>query len=143
MHRGVCAFAFVVIAAIAVPTLGGCPIDDDDIDRPAEGEGEAEDVSGPGIAGDDCELNADCGAGLRCGCDGACACEVGERGTGQLGDDCASGNDCASSVCIDGPPPTLLCTVACVDDADCGGALPICADIAFVGRVCIREPPAE
>lgn len=138
-------FPRLVAAVACAVVVTACPVVDDEAsrrERPGEGEGEGEDVFGPGVAGDVCELNADCGEGLRCGCDGACACEPGERGAGQLGDACASGNDCASSVCIDGPPPSTLCTVACVDDGDCGGALPICADIAFVGRVCIREPPA-
>jgi hypothetical protein len=81
------------------------------------------------------------GEGLRCACDGVCACEEGARGTGGLNDSCTSGNDCASAVCLEGPPPSTLCTEACVDDGDCGGDLPVCADIAFVGRVCIRTPP--
>jgi hypothetical protein len=121
---------------------------DDDGRRPSgdggegEGEGEGEDVFGDGVVGDVCSFNADCGEGLRCACDGTCACEVGARGTGRLNASCTTGNDCASSVCLEGPPPTTLCTEACVDDGDCGGDLPICADIAFVGRVCIREPPA-
>lgn len=121
------------------------PPDEDTGRRPSgdggEGEGEGEDVFGDGVVGDDCSFNADCGEGLRCACDGACACEAGDRGTGQLNDACVDGNDCASSVCLDGPPPSTLCTVACVDDDDCGGDLPLCADIAFVGRVCIRQPP--
>jgi hypothetical protein len=136
-----------LLLSVLCVLLPACDVPPDDGGRrtrgdEGEGERESDDVFGDGAVGDDCSFNADCGEGLRCACDGACACEVGARGTGRLNDACVSGNDCASSVCLDGPPPSTLCTEACVDDGDCGGDLPICADIAFVGRVCIRTAPA-
>jgi hypothetical protein len=133
-----------VVLVAALVALPACPAppSDDAAEGEGEGEGEGEDIFGDGAVGDDCSFNADCGEGLRCACDGPCACEVGVRGAGRLNDACTSGNDCASAICLEGPPPSTLCTEACVDADDCGGDLPICADIAFVGRVCIRAPPA-
>ena len=88
-----------------------------------------------------CTFNRDCPADQRCGCTEAegCACEDGVRGTGVNGvDTCTDGNDCASSLCVEGAD-AYYCSDVCTTDADCGPALPVCADIAFVGRVCIRE----
>ena len=92
----------------------------------------------------ECTFNRDCPADQRCACDEAtgCFCETGARGTGQNGvDTCADGNDCASSLCVEGDGGAFYCSDECETDDDCGEALPVCADIAFVGRVCIRETP--
>ncbi len=88
-----------------------------------------------------CTFNRDCPADQRCGCTEAdgCACEDGARGTGVNGvDTCADGNDCASSLCVEGRD-AYYCSDVCNTNEDCGPALPVCADIAFLGRVCIRE----
>ena len=92
---------------------------------------------------DVCSFNSDCPTDERCGCDETtgCFCECGERGTGVNGvDTCADGNDCASSLCVEGPGGTYYCSDECADDDGCTGALPICSDIAFVGKICIRDP---
>lgn len=91
-----------------------------------------------------CTFNADCPRDQRCSCtDGDCACADGERGTGENGvDTCETGDDCASSLCVEGADD-FYCSDACVDASDCGPALPVCEDIAFLGRICIRETPAE
>jgi hypothetical protein len=101
-------------------------------------EGEGEDRLGEG---ETCAFNDDCQASLRCGCvEGACVCETGVRGTGQNGiDDCVDGNDCSSSLCVENSSNGYSCSGPCVDDDDCGPQLPLCADIAFVGRICIRQ----
>jgi hypothetical protein len=103
------------------------------------------DANGPGEAGVECSFNWDCQLALRCECDeiNGCACKAGARGTGQNGvDPCADGNACASALCIEGPPDSgSFCSDECVTNADCMGKLPLCKDIAFVGRVCIRTPP--
>jgi hypothetical protein len=83
--------------------------------------------------------------GLRCGCseEDGCACEAGARGTGENGVDlCDDSEDCQSAVCAEDADGTFTCSGPCVDDGDCGPRLPRCADIAFVGRICVREPPA-
>jgi hypothetical protein len=102
-------------------------------------------VDGPGAAGATCAFNRDCQAALRCECneEDGCACADGARGTGKGGvDGCTSGDDCASSVCVDGPPSGgMFCSDECVTSADCTGALPVCTDVAFVGRICIRQAP--
>lgn len=100
---------------------------------------------GPGEAGAECAFNRDCQAALRCECteSAGCACKPGARGTGQNGvTPCSDGNACASSVCTEGPPDSgSFCSDACKTSADCTGKLPLCSDIAFVGRICIRQPP--
>jgi hypothetical protein len=99
-------------------------------------------VDGPGEAGAPCTFNRDCPSALRCECDldAGCACAPGPRGTGKNGiDRCDGGNDCASSLCVEGPGGVYYCSGECVTAADCTGALPLCADIAFVGRICVRE----
>jgi hypothetical protein len=102
-------------------------------------------VDGPGEAGAECAFNRDCHAALRCECTEAtgCACKPGARGTGQNGvTPCSDGNACASSVCTEGPPDSgSFCSDECKTSADCKGKLPLCSDIAFVGRICIRQPP--
>jgi hypothetical protein len=91
-----------------------------------------------------CSFNRDCPADERCACDVAtgCFCEIGARGTGKSGvDACTTGNDCASSVCVEGPGGAYVCSGECATNADCGGSLPVCGDIAFVGRICVRAAP--
>lgn len=102
----------------------------------------AKDANGPGEAGADCSFNRDCQSALRCECaQGTCACKTGARGTGQNGiDGCDSGNDCASAVCLEGPGGAFLCSDECKTAADCPPKLPLCEDIAFVGRICVRQP---
>lgn len=92
-----------------------------------------------------CSFNSDCIDGLRCECDeiAGCSCNAGARGAGKSGKDpCTTGNDCASAVCVEGPTGGYVCSGQCATAADCGGLLPICADIAMVGRICIRSPDA-
>lgn len=92
-----------------------------------------------------CSFNDDCPAAERCECDEAegCFCRIGARGTGANGvDTCVDGNDCASALCLEGQDG-YYCSGECADESDCGPALPLCADIAFVGRVCIRQPPPD
>jgi hypothetical protein len=102
-------------------------------------------VDGPGEAGAECAFNRECNAALRCECSetAGCSCKAGARGTGQNGvSPCTDGNACASSVCVEGPPDAgSFCSDECKTSADCTGNLPLCSDIAFVGRVCIRQPP--
>jgi hypothetical protein len=102
-------------------------------------------VDGPGVDGTTCSFNRDCHVALRCECSesAGCACKPGARGTGKNGiDPCASGNDCTSSVCVEGPPDAgSFCSDECMTAAQCTGVLPLCSDIAFVGRICIRTAP--
>lgn len=102
-------------------------------------------VDGPGAEGATCSFNRDCHAALRCECDvsAGCACKAGARGTGRNGvDACTSGNACASSVCVEGPPDAgSFCSDECATSGQCAGMLPLCSDVAFVGRICIRTPP--
>jgi hypothetical protein len=93
--------------------------------------------------GEACTFNADCARDLRCGCaDGVCACEAGPRGCGVNGrDTCGDSNDCATALCVEGTGGSFFCSGPCAGDDECGAALPVCADIAFVGRICIRESP--
>jgi hypothetical protein len=103
------------------------------------------------VTGAECSFNDDCVAAERCECEETtgCFCRPGMRGTGESGvDECTSGNDCASAVCVEGPtdgpvvdPPTFYCSGPCVTDDDCTGMLPMCLDVAFVGRICVRNPP--
>lgn len=100
------------------------------------------DANGPGTADASCSFNHDCQLALRCECDevAGCACQPGARGTGKNGvDTCTDGNDCESAVCLEGPNDVLYCSDECATPSDCGGVLPVCADIAFVGRICIRD----
>lgn len=113
-------------------------------DAVAQSDGSAI-VDGPGTDGTVCSFNRDCHATLRCECDqtARCACKPGARGTGRNGiDACTSGDACASSVCVEGPPDAgSFCSDECLTSAQCTGMLPLCSDIAFVGRICIRTPP--
>jgi hypothetical protein len=114
------------------------------LDGAAEG-GASGNVDGPGVEGTTCSFNRECHLGLRCECSesAGCACKSGARGTGKNGiDPCASGNECTSSVCVDGPPDAgSFCSDECMTAAQCTGMLPLCSDIAFVGRICIRTAP--
>jgi hypothetical protein len=108
-----------------------------------EGEGDIDRDAGFGDAGagDVCAFNRDCGEGLRCECSGDCVCAPGDRGFGKNGlDTCAGGNDCESSVCVEDSNGGFTCSGECVDDGDCQTSLPFCTDVAFVGRICIRDP---
>jgi hypothetical protein len=103
---------------------------------------EAKDANGPGEAGAECSFNRDCNAALRCECSEAagCGCAPGARGTGKSGiDTCDGGNQCASAVCVEGPGGVYYCSDECDTSKECTGALPVCASIAFVGRICIRD----
>ena len=88
-----------------------------------------------------CAFNRECPSNERCECDEAagCFCILGARGEGALGAACASGNDCQSALCLEGPGGALMCSIECSASEDCGGDLPLCADIAFVGRICVRS----
>ena len=105
------------------------------------------DANGPGARDAECGFNADCQSALRCSCTEAtgCSCQPGVRGKGQNGVDVcdagALGNDCESALCIEGPGGSYYCSDQCATAADCTGKLPQCADISFVGRVCIRQAP--
>jgi hypothetical protein len=111
---------------------------------PSDAGGDARvrpDANGPGLDDAGCAFNRDCNLALRCECDqGDCRCVRGPRGTGEVGvDKCDGGNDCSSSVCAEGPGGVYYCSDECVTAVDCAGALPKCTDIAFVGRICIRD----
>jgi hypothetical protein len=127
----------VIVTACAPPTGEG--------EGEGEGEGDACPIDGEGVLtlGEACTFNADCARDLRCECvDGNCACQAGTRGCGASGvDGCNDGNDCVTALCVEGSGGAFVCSGPCVDDDDCGAALPVCADIAFVGRICIRESP--
>ena len=103
---------------------------------------DAELQSADAKVGDTCGFNRECGKSERCECDedaGTCTCQTGARGTGKNGvDTCSSGNDCASALCVEGRNK-FYCSDECTSNTSCGSALPVCADIAFVGRVCIRD----
>lgn len=127
----------LVLALAACAPLGTGGSDDDDRD----GGDDAASDAGPG-SGAPCTFNSDCPDAERCACTEAdgCACETGARGTGQSGvDTCVDGNDCETSLCVEGPGTDFICSGPCVDDSDCTGQLPVCADITFVGRICIRQ----
>lgn len=125
---------------------GSTKPDAEDAGTDAKRDANVRDAAGPGMAGDDCLLNYDCQLALRCECDesaGTCQCKAGARGTGQNGvDPCTSGENCQSALCIEGPPDAgSFCSDECATSDDCGGKLPLCLDVAFVGRVCVRTPP--
>ena len=101
-----------------------------------EGNGDA--------APQECSFNKECPSDQRCECDEntGCFCMQGARGTGKNGvDTCTTGNDCESSVCVEGQGDTYYCSDECQTNADCGAALPQCLDVAFVGRICVRQAP--
>lgn len=87
-----------------------------------------------------CAFNRECPESMFCdsdACEEGCFCALGARGTGALGDACTSGNDCASSICLEGPGDVLMCSIECTE-SECGAPLPVCTDVAFVGRICVR-----
>jgi hypothetical protein len=146
------ASVFVVVIAVAV----GCGEQPSGVDRDlATGIDLAGDFAAPvdlaspvragdGGPGAECTFNRDCVATARCACSGgSCACETGPRGTGKNGvDRCVDGNDCESALCVEGPGGEFYCSDECATPADCGPALPRCIDVAFVGRICVRNPQA-
>ena len=115
---------------------------DGGVDAPRDANGR--DANGPGALGGICSFNWDCQSALRCECNEAtgCACKPGARGTGRNGvDPCTSGNACESAVCVEGPADAgFFCSDECVTSAGCGGKLPVCTTISFVGRICVRAP---
>jgi hypothetical protein len=119
----------------------------EDAPAPREDSGDAGVVvvNGPGEAGAPCSFNRECNAALRCECNETtgCECKPGTRGTGKNGvDPCIDGNACASSLCVEGPPDAgSFCSDECDASAGCTGKLPVCSNIAFVGQICIRQPP--
>jgi hypothetical protein len=133
-----------VVAALAACAPASNEGEGEDVAE-GEGEGDACPVDGEGVLtlGEACTFNADCARDLRCECvDGACACQAGTRGCGANGvDECVDGNDCVTALCVEGSGSAFFCSGPCVTNDDCGAALPVCADIAFVGRICIRESP--
>jgi hypothetical protein len=89
-----------------------------------------------------CTFNQDCPEYERCECDEntGCLCKIGVRGTGVNGvDTCTNGNDCQSSLCAEGNSDIYYCSGPCQNDADCGINLPICSNIAYIGKICIRK----
>ena len=89
-----------------------------------------------------CAFNRECPESMFCdsdACEEGCFCALGARGTGGLGDACTSGNDCASSICLEGPGDALVCSIECTE-SECDTPLPLCTDVAFVGRICVRDP---
>lgn len=91
-----------------------------------------------------CTFNTDCPTGERCECDEqtGCFCKVGARGTGKSGvDPCKSGDDCETALCNEGTDGSFYCSGPCESDSDCQSKLPICSNIAFLGKVCIRKKP--
>jgi hypothetical protein len=91
--------------------------------------------------GTDCVFNSECATGLRCQ-DPEFTCQPGARGTGQVGvTTCTTGNDCASGVCVEGPSAAFVCSGPCDTNAQCGGLLPRCVNVALLGKICARTPP--
>ena len=93
----------------------------------------------------ECTFNSDCPCDERCECDESvgCQCLTGTRGTGRAGiDTCSNGNDCESSLCAEGWSGDY-CSGPCESSMECGPRLPVCASIAFIGRICIRHPDGE
>ncbi|MFN7130837.1 MAG: hypothetical protein ACK4N5_02065 [Myxococcales bacterium] len=111
----------------------------EDAGRADAGTAEARDAGEPL----ECSFNSDCASELRCECDEdtGCYCLVGPRGTGAPGSVCTSGNDCESALCVEDTQGGHRCSTPCDTAADCPPELKRCADITFVGRICIREPP--
>lgn len=98
-------------------------------------------MENPNNSDGECTFNSDCPLSQRCECEsGVCACRTGPRGQGCAGvDACTDGNDCQSSLCAEGNNG-YFCSGPCAIDDDCGGNLPLCRDIAFIGPMCIRRP---
>ena len=150
---------FVALSATAVVAFTACSSTSD---PPAAGDAGASSSSsssssssggssGSSGAGDGggsgkaCAFNRECPSAERCECSesAGCVCKTGPRGTGKNGvDTCKDGNDCESSLCVEGPASgtAFYCSDECTTAAQCKGALPVCADIALVGRICVRTP---
>lgn len=108
-------------------------------------EGSAPEGSGGdgGGSGKTCTFNSDCPTTERCECSevAGCFCRTGARGTGKNGvDPCKNGQDCETALCVEGSDGLFYCSGACQTDSDCAQKLPICSNISFLGRVCIRKP---
>ena len=124
-------------------TDGGAPDASVDAGAPTDGGDTVPDAGVPGGGSRSaCTFNSDCPADERCECDESegCLCLTGPRGTGRSGvDACVSGNDCESSLCVEGWGGDF-CSGPCTSATDCGPRLPLCASIAFIGDICIRQP---
>jgi hypothetical protein len=144
VRTAVALFALAVAASAAACTSSSPGSSSDaSVQGDAGSPTDAEVASADAKVGDPCAFNRECGKTERCECDeaaGTCTCKTGTRGTGKNGvDTCTDGNACASSLCVEGQAKKLYCSDECTTNANCGPALPICADIALVGRICIRD----
>lgn len=95
-----------------------------------------------GGSGASCTFNSDCPCSERCECDEStgCFCLTGPRGTGKSGiDSCDGGNQCESSLCVEGWGG-FYCSGSCATAAECGPKLPLCTNVAFIGKICVRQP---
>lgn len=129
----------------ATPPEDGEAPDASDASDATVADPDAGHVNGPGEAGAECAFNRECNLALRCECneaDPSCYCKSGVRGTGRNGiDPCTTSNACKSALCVEGPTGTgSFCSDECKTSADCTGNLPLCSDVSFVGRICIRTP---
>jgi hypothetical protein len=112
-------------------------------DAVVTGDGETSVDVGPiAEVGGACVFNRDCPTGAACTCgDDGCLCLPGARGTGRSGiDACKDERDCASGLCVEALDGAFVCSGPC--DEGCGPKLPRCAEIATIGEICVREPPA-
>ena len=91
--------------------------------------------------GADCVHNRECVSGAFCK-EGPSSfvCTAGTAGAGVNGlTVCTTGNDCQSSICTQDAVGTNTCSDACDCDADCGGKMPKCVFLAFLGiGICAR-----
>lgn len=130
------------LALLSLALCGACS-SGGPIDSPADTDVSVDtDVaSDPANRDGECVFNRECPADQRCTCvDYACGCADGARGTGVNGvDTCVTGDDCASSLCVEGSGPAFYCTDECTTSDQCGGALPDCLDVAYIGRICVRS----
>ncbi len=129
-----------LVLSLALAACGGS--------SPATDMAVGADLSTAVLAGDlgtgaSCTYNRECVAEARCACDEqtGCFCELGPRGTGKVGvDTCTSGDHCSSSLCVEGPGGVSYCSDECTTVAQCGGVLPRCIEVTFLGRICARNP---
>lgn len=137
--------------APTVPPLPDAPREDaalaaDSGEDAAEGgeptrDASARDASGPGVEDTSCSFNDECRIDLRCDEDKGFVCAPGARGTVGFAGPCDSSNDCSNAVCLEGPDGGFFCSDRCVDEKNCQEPLPLCSNVAFLGKVCIRRPP--
>lgn len=129
-----------LFALLLVACTGGTS-DTDPVDTDTDGDTDVVIESDESNRDGDCVVNAECPADQRCeSVDYVTQCRDGARGTGVNGvDTCTVGEDCASSLCIEGAGADFYCSDLCDTDDDCGPNLPVCMDVAFVGRICVRE----